>query len=212
MWCTGDYLLKCILKKKVQWLLPDPRWFISPTVTVIILFSYLPSLQSFFPRHLISFVSASEKQACSKSSQRSECSYSAKFSAQAPGEDKWYELYGPTVKYSIQPQWDLQKSSLEASSLDCFSFLHSFPTNAICCCHERIKTKQKWWECTALFAEWKRWCVYREEGGGCPKVCSTHHQITSHPRTLSGASRPPMTVRALTVHVIVSLHKTLKPQ
>lgn len=37
-------------------------------------------------------------------------SYSARSSVQAPGEDKWYELYGPTVKYSIKPQWDIQKS------------------------------------------------------------------------------------------------------
>lgn len=84
---------------------------------------------------------------------------SARSSAQAPGEDKWYELYGPTVKYSIEPQWDIQKSFLKASSLDCFPFQRSFPTVDLLLFvanhRERIKGKQKdeWWESTASLAE-----------------------------------------------------------
>lgn len=69
------------------------------------------------------------------------CSSSARSCMQAPGENKRYELYRPTVKYRIWPQWDIQKSLLKASSLDCFPFQHSFPTVDLLLNRERIRGK-----------------------------------------------------------------------
>lgn len=103
-------------------------WFTSQTVTAIILFSYLPCLKSFFPP--ISFPlcqPVKSKLAVKTSLQHNEHSqvYSAdtRQDLQPLGRDKWYELDWSPVKYSIQLEWDIQKSFPLASCLDCFYFL-----------------------------------------------------------------------------------------
>lgn len=106
-------------------------------------------------------------------------SYSARSSVQAPGEDKRYELYKPAVKYRIWPQWDIQKSLLKASSLDCFPFQHSFPTVDLLLFAAtfmrglRKKKTDEWWESTASLAEKLNTHVSLGNEGRFIQICPT---------------------------------------